>query len=327
MKRFTATACALVSLVICDPAALAQPSSAVAYPSRPIRLIVPLAAGGPSDHMARALAQKLSEGVKQSIIVDNRPGGTGVVGADVVAKAPADGYTLLLAQTAITVNASLFAKLPYDTLRDLEPISQLTTAPYLLGVHPSLPVRSFQQLVAFAKARPGELNHSSGGSGTGPHLAMELLMQRTGIKLTHVTYKGGGPALIDFIAGHTQVYMTNIVTMLPQVKAGKVRALASSGAKRSDAAPEVPTIAESGLAGFAEGAFHGVMAPAGIPKNVIEKLHAEIVKAMRSPEVLSRLTAEGAQVVASTPQEYGARIRTDIEKWAKVIKQAGIRPE
>ncbi|HEY0336672.1 MAG TPA: tripartite tricarboxylate transporter substrate binding protein [Burkholderiales bacterium] len=327
MKRFTGTVCALLSLVVCDPAALAQQSGAVAYPSRPIRLVVPLAAGGPSDHMARTLAQKLSEGVKQSIIVDNRPGATGVVGTDVVAKAPADGYTLLLAQTAITVNASLFPKLPYDTLRDLEPISQLTTAPYVLAVHPSLPVRSFQQLIGFAKARPGALNHSSGGSGTGPHLAMELLMQRTGIKFTHVTYKGGGPALIDFIAGHTQVYMTNIVTMLPQVKAAKVRALATSGASRSDAAPDVPTIAESGLPGYSEGAFHGVMAPAGIPKNVIEKLHAEIVKAMRSPEVLSRLTAEGAQVVASTPQEYGARIRTDIDKWANVIKKAGIRPE
>ena len=301
--------------------------TAPAYPAKPVRLIVPLAAGGPSDHMARALAQKLSEGLRQSVVVDNRPGATGVIGADLVAKAPPDGYTLLLAQTAVTVNATLFPKLPYDTLRDLEPISQLTSAPYLLAVHPSLPVRTFQQLVTFAKQRPGQLNHSSGGSGTGPHLAMELLMQRTGTRFTHITYKGGGPALIDFIAGQTQVFMTNIVIMLPQVKAGKARALATSTAKRSNAAPDVPTIAESGVPGFNEGAFHGVMAPSGVPKAIVEKLHAEIVKAMRSPEVLDRLTAEGAEVVASTPQDFNARMRTDIDKWAKVIKTAGIRAE
>ena len=311
---------------LCAAACFAQ-QTGPAYPAKPVRLIVPLAAGGPSDHMARALAHKLSEGLKQSVVVDNRPGATGVIGADLVAKAPADGYTLLLAQTAVTVNATLFSKLPYDTLRDLEPISQLTSAPYLLAVHPSLPVKSFQQLVTFAKQRPGQLNHSSGGSGTGPHLAMELLMQRTGTKFTHITYKGGGPALIDFIAGQTQLFMTNIVIMLPQVKAGKARALATSGVKRSNAAPEVPTIAESGVPGFNEGAFHGVMSPTGVPKTIVDKLHAEIVKAMRSPEVLDRLTAEGAEVVASTPQEFTARIRTDIDKWAKVIKAAGIRPE
>jgi tripartite-type tricarboxylate transporter receptor subunit TctC len=328
MHWFSRIACVSVCFVgASTPAFAQQQASGAGYPVKPVRLIVPLAAGGPSDHMARALAQKLSEGVKQSIIVDNRPGASGVVGADVVAKAAPDGYTLLLAQTAVTVNASLFPKLPYDTLRDLEPISQLTSAPYLLAVHPSLPVKSFQQLITFAKARPGQLNHSSGGSGTGPHLAMELIMQRTGARFTHVTYKGGGPALIDFIAGHTQVYMTNIVTLLPQVKAGKARAIATSGARRSQAAPDIPTIAESGLDGYSEGAFHGVMAPAGTSKAIIDKLHAEIVKAMRSPEVLSRLTAEGAEVVASSPQEFAARVRNDIEKWNKVIRQAGIKPE
>ena len=302
-------------------------AQAQSYPAKPIRLVVPLAAGGPSDHMARALAQKLSEGIRQSVIVDNRAGASGVIGTEIVAKSPPDGYTLLLAQTAITVNASLVPKLPYDTLRDLEAVSQLTSAPYLLAVHPSLPVKSLQQLIAFAKARPGQLNHGSAGSGTGPHLAMELLMQRTGMKLTQITYKGGGPALIDFVAGQTQVFMSNIVIILPQAKAGKVRALAVSSATRSQVAPEVPTIAESGVPGYSEGAFHGVMAPAGISKAIVEKLHTEIVKAMRSPDVLGRLTAEGAEVVASTPQEFDARLRADIDKWAKIIKQAGIRAE
>jgi tripartite-type tricarboxylate transporter receptor subunit TctC len=324
MKRHFAasTLCAFACLAIAHPV-VAQP----AYPSKPIRLVVPLAAGGPSDHMARALAQKLTEGVKQTIIVDNRPGASGVIGADIVAKSPPDGYTLLLAQGAFTANASLVPKLPYDTLRDFEPVSQLTAAPYMIAVHPSLPVKTFRELVTFAKARPGELNHASGGNGTGPHLAMELLMQQTGMKLVHITYKGGGPALIDFIAGHTQVYMSNIVTILPQVKAGKARALATSGEKRSNVAPDVPTISESGIALYSEGAFHGVVAPAGVPKQVIERLHAEIVKAMKSDEVLSRLTAEGAEVVASSPQEFAAKIRGDVAKWAKVIKAAGIKPD
>jgi tripartite-type tricarboxylate transporter receptor subunit TctC len=325
-RRALAAGCAAICVVFAAGWVRAQ-TAAPAYPVKPIRLVVPLAAGGPSDHMARALAQKLGEGVKQTIIVDNRPGASGVIGTDIVAKAPPDGYTLLLAQGAFAINASLVPKLPYDTLRDFEPISQLTRAPYMLAVHPSLPVKSVKELVAFAKARPGQLNHGSGGSGTGPHLAMELLMQRAGIKLVHVTYKGGGPALIDFIAGHTQVYMTNIVTMLPQAKAGKARALATSGAERSAVMPEVPTIAESGLPAYSEGAFHGVLAPAGIPKSHIERLHAEIVKAMRSPEVLNRLTAEGAEVVASNPQEFQTKIREDVAKWAKTIKQAGIRLE
>lgn len=325
--RSHAMSCAVLYLTLCAAPASAQQTAAPGYPAKPIRLVVPLAAGGPSDHMARALSQKLSEGVKQTVIVDNRPGASGMIGADIVAKSAPDGYTLLLAQTAVTVNASLFPKIPYDTLRDLEAISQLTSAPYLLAVHPSLPVNSLQQLIAFAKARPGQLNHGSAGSGTGPHLGMEMLMQKTGMKLTHITYKGGGPALIDFIAGHTQVYMTNIVTMLPQAKAGKIRALATSGANRSPVAPEIPTIMESGVTGYSEGAFHGVMAPAGVSKAIVEKLHAEIVKAMRSPDVLNRLTAEGAEVVASSPEEFSARVRSDVAKWANVIKQAGIRAE
>jgi tripartite-type tricarboxylate transporter receptor subunit TctC len=301
--------------------------SAQAYPSKAVRIVVPFAAGGGTDVIARYLAAGLTESLKHQVIVDNRAGANAIVGTEHVVRAGADGYTLLFVSSPHMVNPSIYAKLPYDTLRDFEPVSQLTAAPYMMAVHPSLPVKTFRELVTFAKARPGELNHASGGNGTGPHLAMELLMQQTGMKLVHITYKGGGPAMIDFIAGHTQVYMSNIVTILPQVKAGKARALATSGEKRSNVSPDVPTISESGIALYSEGAFHGVVAPAGVPKPVIERLHAEIVKAMKSDEVLSRLTAEGAEVVASSPQEFTAKIRGDVAKWAKVIKAAGIKPD
>jgi tripartite-type tricarboxylate transporter receptor subunit TctC len=313
-----------VGLALVASVAGAQ-QSAGAYPTKPIRLVVPLAPGGANDLVARALGQKLSESLKQAVVVENRAGAGGVIGTDFVAKSSPDGYTLLLAQTTVPVNASLIPKLPYDTLRDLQAISLLTRAPYLLAVHPSLPVQTFRQLAAFAKARPGQLNHASAGSATGGHLAMEVLMERTGMKLTQITYKGGGPALIDFIAGQTQVCLTNISTLMPQVKAGKARALATSGIQRAKAAPDLPTIAESGVPGFNEGAFNGVMAPSGVPKPIIEKLHAEIVKAMHSPDVLNRFAQEGLEVVTSTPDEFAQMIRDDVAKWAKVIKRAGIR--
>jgi tripartite-type tricarboxylate transporter receptor subunit TctC len=305
----------------------AQEGPAASYPSRPIRLIVPLAAGGPSDLMARTLAHKLTEAIRQNVVVDNRPGASGVIGTEIAAKSPPDGYTILLVSSAISINPSLFRKLPYDTLRDLAPVSLLAGAPYILAVHPSLPVRSVKELVALAKKRPGELNHASGGVGTGPHLGMEVFVQRTGIKVVHITYKGGGPAMNDFVAGHTQVYMANMLTMLPQVKAGRARALAVTSAKRSAAAPEIPTVAESGVPGFEEGGQHGIVAPAGVPKEIIAKLNRAIVIAMRSPEVANRLRAEGGEVIASTPEEYGAIIRREMEKWAKVIAAAGIQPQ
>jgi len=315
---------ALGALALPGVSAFAQPA---AYPVKPIRIIVPLAPGGPSDIMARTLAQKLSEGIGQPIVVENRPGASGIIGTEIATKSAPDGYTLLLVSNAISINVSLFRSLPYDALRDLAAVSLLAATPYVLGVHPSLPVRSVKQLVALARARPGELNHASGGSGTGPHLAMELLMQKTGIKVVHVVYRGGGPAMIDFIAGHTQVYMANMVAAFPQVKAGKMRALAVSTALRSPVAPDVPTIAEAGVPDFDEQGQHGIVAPAGVPKEIIGKVHGYIVKAMHSPEVRNRLQADGSEVVASTPEEYAAVIRRDIEKWRAVIQSAGITPQ
>lgn len=326
-RTYSAAVVAALCMIAGAQQAWAEAGAAPGFPSRPIRLIVPLAAGGPSDTMARTLAQKLSEVAGQNVIVDNRPGASGIIGTEIVAKSPADGYTILLVSTAISINPSLFRKLPYDTLKDLTAVSLLAGAPYILAVHPSLPVKTVKQLIALAKARPGELNHASGGSGTGPHLGMEVFMQRTGIKVVHITYKGGGPAMNDFVAGQTQVYMANMLTMYPQVKAGRARSLGVTSPKRSPAAPDIPTLSESGVPGFDEGGHHGIVAPAGVPKEVITKLNRDIVTAMRAPEIVKRLSVEGAQVIASTPEDYGAMIRRDIEKWAKVVASAGIKPQ
>ena len=322
MKRALRIALLPVILAAGAAPALAQQG----YPVKPIRLIVPLAAGGPSDTMARVLANRLTEVMKENIIVDNRPGASGAIGTEIAARSTPDGYTILLVSTAFSINPSLFRKLPYDALKDFTAVSLLVATPYLLTVHPSVPAKTVKEFIALAKSRPGELNHASGGSGTGPHLGMELFMQRTGIKVVHITYKGGGPALNDFIAGQTQVYMGNMLTLYPQVRAGRIRALAVTSLQRSPAAPDIPTVAESGVPGFDESGQHGIVAPARVPKAILAKLNRDIVTAMRSPQIESRLQAEGARVVASSPEEYAEIIRGDIVKWAKVIKTAGIEP-
>jgi tripartite-type tricarboxylate transporter receptor subunit TctC len=300
---------------------LAQP----AYPAKPIRLIVPLAPGGPSDTLGRTLALKLTEVIGQSVVVENRAGAGGVVGTEIAAKSPPDGYTMILVSTSFTINASLYPKLPYDTLKDLAPVTMLAAGPYLIAVHPSLPVKSMKELIALAKARPGQLNYASGGSGTGPHMSLELLKLGTGVNIVHIPYKGAGPALIDLMAGHVQVQPVNILVGLPQARAGKLRALAVTTAKRSAAAPELPTIAETVLPGFNEGGQHGILVPAGVPREIVARLHQGIVKVLQNPDVKDRLAGEGSEVVGNTPEQYGAIIRSDVEKWAKVIQRTGIR--
>lgn len=314
-------------VLIAMPAGGNAQSGAVNFPVKPIRLIVPLAAGGGTDVTARVLAQKLSEVVKQTVFVDNRAGASGVVGTEIAAKSPPDGYTILLASNSFTSNASLFRKLPYDPLRDFAAVSLLAVVPYVLAIHPSLPVRSVKEFIALAKARPGELNHASAGSGTGPHLGMEVLMQMTGIKLVHITYRGGGAAMSDLIAGHTQVYLAGIVPTLPHVREGRVRALGVSRLTRSPAAPEIPTIAEAGVPGFDEGGQHGIVTVAAVPREIVVKLQRDVVTAMRSPAVVERSRAEGAEVVANTAEEYAEILKRDVEKWAKVIRAAGIQPQ
>lgn len=325
MNAVSRIVCLTVALGAVVAAAPAFPQQQ--YPAKPIRLIVPLAPGGPSDILARTVAAKLTEGIKQTVVVDNRPGAGGTVGADIAAKSPPDGYTMILVSTSYSINASLYPKLPYNTLKDLTAVTMLAAAPYILAVHPSLPARSLKQLMVLAKARPGELNYASGGSGTGPQMSMEVLKQRTGLNIVHIPYKGAGPALIDLVAGQVQLQMVNMIAGLPLAKAGRIRALAVSSAARSDAAPDIPTIAESGVPGFDEGGQHGIMVPAGTPRDIIAKLNKEIAAVLQLPEVKGRLASEGAKVIGNSPEEYARIVRADVEKWARIIKDLGLRAD
>ena len=294
------------------------------YPAKPIRMIVPLAAGGPSDTTARIVAPKIGEAIGQNVVVDNRPGASGIIGTEIGLKSPPDGYTILLVSNTISLNPAIFRKLPYDNERDMTPVSLLAATPYSLNVHPSLPAKTVKELIALAKARPGELNHASAGQGTGPHLAMEWFAQRARIKVQQIVYKGGGPAMIDFIAGHTQINLTNMITAMQHVRSGRIRALAVSSLKRSPATPDIPTIHESGVPDFDEGGQHGIVAPAALPKEVLSKLHGAIVTALRAPELVKRLAEDGSNVVANTPDEFRTIIRNETAKWTKIVKAAGI---
>jgi len=300
-------------------------ANAQPYPVKPIRMIVPLAPGGPSDILARAMALKMGESMKQAVVVDNRTGAGGLIGTDIAAKAPADGYNLLLIAVATyTINANLHRKLPFDPRKDLAPVSVLAAAPYVLVVHPSLPVKTFRDLVALSKTRAKDLNYGSGGTGTGPQLAFELVMQQAGMKITHVPYKGTGPALNDIIAGQVQVANFNMIAAMPVVSAGRLRPIAVGGAKRYAKLPDVPTFGELGIKGFEVPTGHMIMVPGATPRDIIARLHQEAVKAVNSPDVRSRLEHEGAEIVGNKPEEAAAIIRSELEKWGPVIRNAGI---
>ncbi|MDB5927244.1 MAG: hypothetical protein JWN13_6180 [Betaproteobacteria bacterium] len=316
---------AIASVVIVASPLAAQGQSA--YPNKPIRMIVPFAPGGGSDIVARALGQKLAEVYREPVVIDNRGGGTIIGPTDAVAKAAPDGYTLLMATSGHVINPSFFAKLPFDTVKDFAPVTQVTSQAYILGVYPGVPAKSVKELIALAKARPGQLNYASGGNGNATHLGAELLKDLAGIDIVHVPYKGGGPALIALISGEVAMLFSNISFTLPQIKAGKVRALAVSGGKRSPVAPELPTIAEAGVPGFELTSWYGVLAPAKTPKAIIASLHDEIVKALNAPDVKARLANDGNEAVGSTPEAFAAYVASEIPKWARVIKRSGARME
>jgi tripartite-type tricarboxylate transporter receptor subunit TctC len=297
------------------------------YPDRPVKMIAPFAPGGPVDAVARVLAPKLSEGLGQQFYVENHPGGSGNIGTALAAKAPADGYTILVISSTLVVNPSLFAKLGFDTTSDLAPVSLVGVSPQVLLVHPSVPAASVKELVAWVKASPGQLSYAHAGLGTPGYLAGEMLKQAFGLDLVAVSFNGGGPAITSTIGGHTPILYTSISTAAGHIKQGTVRALAVTGARRSPALPDVPTLAEAGAPGQESDIILGVLVPAGTPRGVIDRLHREIVRIVALPDVRERLSALGFEPIASTPEEFADRIRWEIDKWAKVIRAANIKAQ
>lgn len=322
--RFPYLSLPMIVALLCSPL-LAKSAVAEPYPTRPIRIIVPYAPGGNTDIIARAFAGPLSELLGQSVIVENRPGASAIIGSDLVATAPADGYTLLLISSGnLTTNPTLFAKLPYNTLRDFTPITNVAYTSYLLDVHPSLPVKSVDELIALAKSEPGAINAAIPGVGAGGHLALELFMSMSGTKFTEVAYQGAGPALTDTIAGHTQIMMDALSTSLQNVRAGSVRALGQSGLKRSPLLPNVPTFAEAGLPGYEYLVYNALLGPGGMPRSIVDRLQAAFVKVGERPDMQEKFVQLGLTMTVSTPDQLTDYIGSETAKWAKVIHQAGI---
>lgn len=314
----------LVSGVGC---AAGHAATAPNYPVKPLRLVTGSAPGGGSDFVARVLAEKLSERFGQQVIVDNRAGAGGAIGAEVVAKANPDGYTLLInTGSGIAVNPAL-QTLPYDVKRDFKPVMQVSRAPFVLAVHPGLPVKSVSELIPFAKAQPGKFSYASSGIGAMSHLAMELFKSMTGVNVVHVPYRGSSPAAVDLIAGQVQLAMNNIVPTLPHVKSGRLRALGVSGPLRSHVLPEVPTVAQAGVPGYEAMQWYGVLLPAKVPASTAKLLYENISAVLQMPIVRARLTEEGGDVVGSTPEQFAAYIELETVKWARVVKAAGVRAE
>ena len=298
------------------------------YPSRPLRMIVPTAPGGGTDFTGRLVAAKLSESLGQQVVVENRGGGGGSVGADNAAKSTPDGYTLLLGSIAThAVNPALYKKLPYDHLKDFAPVSLIGTVPNAMVVHPSVPVKSMQEFISYAKANPGKINYGSSGVGSPPHLSMELLRSMTGINLVHVPYKGAGPALADLLGGQVQAMCTSLAGLINFIKSGRVRALGVTTAKRNPQLPEVPTIVESGVPGYEVTIWYAVFAPVATPKAIVQKLNAEMVKALNAPEMKERMALQGMDPAPSTPAELAAFVKAETVKWAKAAKDSGATAE
>ena len=304
--------------------ALAQGGS---YPSKPLKIIVPYPPGGFNDTLARTLSVKLQAAWGQPVLVENRPGGATVIGLDQVAKAPADGYTLAIVPFSFAVNPFIFAKLPYDSQKDFTPITLAATTANLLAVHPSLPVNSVKELIALAKAKPGSLSYASTGIGSSNHLSMEKFKQMAGVDITHVPYKGSGPAVTDLIGGQVQVMFDNISNVLPHVKSGKLKVLAVTTPARSPLLPEVPTVAESGVPGYEVAVWFGIAAPAGTPKPVVDKLNGEIVNVLKQSDVKAQFAALGVEAVGTGAEAFAAHIAAQRTMWSKVVRDAGVTPE
>jgi tripartite-type tricarboxylate transporter receptor subunit TctC len=308
--------------------ALAAPAFSQSFPSRPVRFVVPFAPGGSTDTLARTMGVKLADALGQQVVVDNRTGGNGDIGMMIVAKAPADGHTIVLGYIAnLAIAPSLYAKMPYDPVQDFAPITQPASSPNVLTAHPSVQAKSLKELIALAKASPGKLSFASTGVASVGHLTGELINNLAGIRMIHVPYKGSGQAVTDILGGHVHVMFSGFSSTLAHIKSGKLRALAVTGAKRTPALAEVPTIAEQGFPGVEATAWYGVLAPAGTPKPVVTRLHGELVKVLKQPDVVQRLDGLGFEIVGSTPEQFGAYIKSEIVKWAKVVRASGAKPD
>jgi tripartite-type tricarboxylate transporter receptor subunit TctC len=319
-RRFLA---ALVFACIASP----PPALAQSYPTHAVRVIVPFAPGGSLDVVGRVLFDKMSQLIGQQVIMDFRPGASGNIGTELAARATPDGYTLLLNTLPLVVNPSLYRKLPFDVVKDLAPISLIGSAPFVLVIHPSLPVKSVKDLIALARSQPGKLNYASAGIGTNLHVAAELFKNLTKTDIVHIGYKGGGPALVATLSGETSLSFLSIPAALPHMQAGRLRALATTGAKRTPSLPDLPTIAEAGVPGYEFSSWWGVLAPSGTPGPAIATFNDYVVKATRTPEVRKRFADEGVEIIASSPEQFGAHIKRELARWAKVVRDNHIEPQ
>ncbi|MCM2328363.1 MAG: tripartite tricarboxylate transporter substrate binding protein [Lysobacter sp.] len=322
-RRFLAAALAAIALAPLAPA-FAQDAS---YPTRAIKILVPYPPGGFNDTLARTIGAKLQAAWGQPVVVENRPGGNTLIGTEAAARSPADGYTIFVTPFAFAVNQSIFKKLPYDPVKDFAPITLAATTPNILVVNPSLGVNSVKELIARAKEKPGALNYASTGTGSSNHLSMELFKQMAGVDITHVPYKGSAPAVTDLIGGQVGLMFDNVPNIINQVKAGRLKALAVTTKEKSPHVPDLPTVSEAGVPGYEVTVWFGFAAPAGTPRPILDKLNAEIVKSLRMPDVREKFSAQGVDVVGSSPEQFAAYLRQQMDLWAKVVKAAGVTPE
>jgi len=317
----------LVSLLAAAMTVVPAQAAAQTYPTKPVRLMVPFVPGGNTDIIARVVAPEMSKALGQQLVIENRGGAGSTIGTEVVAKSPPDGYTLLLVSAAHVINPAMIKKLPYDSIRDFAPISVVADVPTAFAIHPTLPVKNVKEFIALAKARPGQLNYSTAGRGTVGHLSAELLSSIAQIKMVHIAYKGTGQSITDLIAGHVQLQFSSMPAVINHARAGKLRLLAQTGEKRSAAAKDVPTMLESGVKGFVVSSGFGLLAPAGTPRPVIDRVHGALLKALAEPNVRNNLSGQGAEPVGNTPEAYDAFNKAEIAKWIKVARGAGIEPE